>query len=88
MDRQEIKSLLNYLENNPKHLNSLQRQFLSALKEHYKSTGVLTQREIECLNEIKGYIPSVVMEEEAVYESEYPAQYSSFDYGAIVSGPF
>lgn len=88
MDRQEIKSLLNYLENSPKHLNSLQRQFLSALKEHYKSTGVLTQREIECLNEIKGYIPSVVMEEEAVSESEYPAQYSSFDYGATVSGPF
>ncbi len=81
MDRQEIKFLLNYLENNPKHLNSLQHEFITTLKEHYKSTGVLTQRQIECLYEIKDYIPSAVMQEEAVYESEYPAQYSSFDSG-------
>lgn len=88
MNREEIKSLLNYLDSNPKYLNSLQREFLTALKKNYKSTGVLTQREIECLNEMKEYIPSVVMEEEAVYESEYPAQYSSFDYGVTVSGPY
>ena len=83
MDRQEIKYLLNYPENYPGHLNSLQNEFIASLKEHYKSTGVLTKRQVECLNEIKEYIPSLVLEE-AVYETEsdkYPAQYSSFDYG-------
>lgn len=81
MNRQEINFLLNYLENNPKHLNSLQHEFITSSKEHYKSTGVLTKRQRECLYQIKEYIPSLV-QEEAVYESEsdkYQAQYSSFD---------
>jgi uncharacterized protein YbaR (Trm112 family) len=81
MDRQEINFLLNYLENNSRHLNSLQHEFVVSLKEHYKSTGVLTKRQIECLYAIKEYIPLLVAES-AVYESEYdkyPAQYSSFD---------
>ena len=80
MDRQEIKFLINYIENNPEHLNPLQNEFIAALKEHYKSTGVLTKRQAECLNEIKEFIPLVM--EEAVYESEtdkYSAQYSSFN---------
>ena len=82
MDRQEIKFLLNYMENHPEHLNSLQHEFIVTLKDHYNATGVLTKRQVECIYEIKEYIPSLVMKE-AVYESEYdkyPAQYSSLDY--------
>jgi hypothetical protein len=81
MNRQEIKFLLNYLENNPEHLNSLQHEFIASSKEHFKSTGVLTKRQRDCLYEIKEYIPSRIREK-AVHESEsdkYQAQYSSFD---------
>jgi uncharacterized protein YbaR (Trm112 family) len=81
MNRQEIKSLLNYLENNPKYLNSLQHKFIASSKEQFKSTGVLTKRQRECLYQIKEFIPSLIREE-AVHESEsdkYQAQYSSFD---------
>ena len=82
MDPQEINFLLNYLENNSRHLNSLQHEFVASLKEHYKSPGVITKRQVECLYVIKEYIPPMVPES-AVYESEYdkyPAQYSSFDF--------
>jgi uncharacterized protein YbaR (Trm112 family) len=82
MDFQEIKFLLNYLENNPKYLNSVQNKFIASTKENYKSTRVLTKRQLECLYAIKEYIPSL-MSKEADYESEsdkYPAQYSSCDY--------
>ena len=82
MDRQEIKFLLNYLENNPEHLNSLQHEFITSLKVHYKATGFLTKRQVEWLHEIKEYIPSMILGN-AVYESEsdkYAAQYSSLDY--------
>lgn len=81
MNLKEIKFLLNYLENNPKHLNSLQHKFIASSLELYRSTGVLTKRQVECLNVMKEYIPSLVSGE-AVYESEsdtYQAQYSSFD---------
>ena len=81
MERQEINFLFNYLVNNQKHLNSLQNEFITSLKNHYNSTGVLTQRQVECLFAIKEYVPSLVMEE-VFYESEsdkYQAQYSSFD---------
>jgi len=64
------------------HLNSLQHEFISSVKEYYRSTGVLSKRQVECLYQIKEYIPSLVLEE-AVYESEsgqYQAQYSTFDY--------
>jgi len=82
MDRQEIKFLLNYLENHPENLNSLQHDFIVALKNHYNATGVLTKRQVECLYEIKEYVPSLVLKE-SVRESEsykYQAQYSSVDY--------
>lgn len=86
MDRQEIKLLLNYLENNRKHLNSLQFEFIASVKENYKTTGVITPRQVACLYEMKEYIPSIVAAEaESVHESEsdkYQAQYSSFDYAA------
>ena len=81
MDRQEINFLLNYLENNPEHLNSLQHEFVASSKKHYRVTGVLTKRQLESLYEIKDYIPSLDIREN-VYESEsdrYQAQYSSFD---------
>jgi uncharacterized protein YbaR (Trm112 family) len=70
------------MENNQEHLPSLQHQFIVSLKEHYKSTGVLTKRQVECLYLIKDYIPSLALKE-TVYESEsdkFQAQYSSFDY--------
>jgi hypothetical protein len=82
MDRQEIKSLLNYLENNRENLNSLHRELLASLKEHYTATMFLTKRQVEYLYEMKEYITSPGLEE-AVYESEslkYQAQYSSFDH--------
>ena len=82
MDRQEFKILLNYLENNREHLNTLQNEFISSLKENYKATGVLTKRQVEFLYDTKEYIRSLVVKE-AVRESEsekYVAQYSSFDH--------
>ena len=92
MDRQEIKLLLNHLENNPKHLTSLQYKFITSLKEHYRSTGFLTKKEVECLYDLKEYLPSAISEEtEAGYGSDadkYLAQYSSFDYGTSYNGPF
>jgi hypothetical protein len=81
MDRQEIKFLLNYLENNLKHLNTLQHNFFASLKANYRATGVMTKRQVEGLHEIKEYIRSLNMRE-SVYESEsdkYQSLYSSFD---------
>lgn len=91
MDRHEIKLLLNYLENNLKHLTSLQNKFLVSLKERYRMTGVLTPKEEECLKEIKELIPSVIDQEAEVVGAEsdkYQAQYSSFDYGTFISAPY
>ena len=92
MDRQEIRHLLNILGNNSKHLTPLQHKFIASLKEHYKSTGFLTKKEVECLYDLNEYLPSVISEEtESVYAAEtdkYLAQYSSFDYGTSYNGPF
>jgi len=82
MERQEIKFLFNYLENNRKHLNSLQHKFIASSNEHYNATMVLTKKQVECLYDMKEYILSTVLEQ-AVYESGsdiYQAQYSSFDH--------
>jgi uncharacterized protein YbaR (Trm112 family) len=82
MDRHEIKFLLNYLENNRQHLNSLQNKFISSSKENYNTTGVLTKRQVESLYDIKDYIPAMVRGK-AVFESDsenHQAQYSSVDY--------
>lgn len=82
MERQEIKFLFNYLENNRKHLNSLQHKFIASSNEHYNATKVLTKKQIECLYDMKEYILSTVLEE-AVNESGSEisqAQYSSFDH--------
>ncbi len=82
MDSNEIKFLLNYLENNPVCLNPLQYEFIVSLKENYRWTGVITKRQIECLSDLKGYIPSLSVEK-TIYETEtdkYEAQYSSFDH--------
>jgi hypothetical protein len=80
MNHQEIKFLLNYPESNPKHLNSLQYNFIASLKVQYNKTRFLTRKQVECLYEIREYLLSPVMEE-AEYESDkYPAQYSSIDY--------
>ena len=78
MDRQEFKILLNYLENNREHLNTLQNEFITALKDNYNATGVLTKRQVEFLSDTKEYLRSLV-QKEAVHES-YIAQYSSFDH--------
>jgi hypothetical protein len=80
MDRQEIKSLLNYLESNRKQLNVLQNEFLASSKKIYNDTGVLTQRQIEFLNDMKELILSTYIKE-AVFETggSYRAQYSSYD---------
>lgn len=82
MERKEIKFLLNYLENNRKHLNSLQHKFIVSSNEHYNATLVLTKKQIECLYDMKEYILSMKLEE-AVNEpgsNIYQAQYSSFDH--------
>ena len=82
MNRQEISILLNYLDNNQKHLNTLQHEFMASLKKNYSSTGVLTKRQVEFLYDLKDYIQSLLMER-SVYKSEsdkYVAQYSSFDH--------
>jgi len=91
MDRQEIKLLLNYLENNTKHLTSLQYKFIASLKEHYKSTGFLAKKEVESLYEIKELMTSVFsQEDESVYSEtdKYQPQYSTFDYGTSISAPY
>lgn len=82
MDRKEFKFLLNFLETNREHLNTLQLEFLSSLKKNYNATGVLTKRQVEFLYDAKEYIRYNVLEK-SVYESEadkYQAQYSSFDH--------
>jgi hypothetical protein len=81
MNRQEIKFILNYLENNPEHLNTLKYEFLVTLKKQYNTTGVLTKTQAEFLYDIKEYISQAP--DKAVFESEsdnYRAQYSSFDH--------
>ena len=82
MNRQEISILLNYLDNNQEHLNTLQHEFMTSLKKNYSSTGVLTKRQLEFNYDLKDYIQSLLMER-SVYKSEsdkYVAQYSSFDH--------
>jgi hypothetical protein len=82
MDRQEFKFLLNYLENNREHLNTLQHNFVSSLKDNYNTTGVLTKKQVEFLYDTNEYIRSLVLEK-SVHESEtdkYAAQYSYFDH--------
>jgi hypothetical protein len=82
MERQEINILFNYLENNRKHLNSLQHKFIASSNEQFNATMVLTKKQIESLNDMKDYISSKV-KEEAVYKSVSDisqAQYSSFDH--------
>jgi hypothetical protein len=79
MERQEIKSLFNYLESNRKELNTLQNKFLTSSKEIYSATRVLTQRQIESLLDMKELISTAVIKE-VIFETEsYRAQYSSFD---------
>ena len=85
MDRKEIYFLLNYLEDNLKELNSLQHEFINSLKVQYRSTGVLTQRQVESLYAIKEHIPSPAPDK-SVNESDsdtYHAQYSSFDSSSL-----
>jgi hypothetical protein len=85
MDRKEIFFLLNYLENNLKELNSLQHAFIVSLKAQYRSTGVLTQRQVESLYAIKEHILSPSLEK-SVPESDsdtYHAQYSSLDSSSL-----
>lgn len=85
MDRQEIKFLLNYLESNLKQFNSLQNQFIETSKNNFRSTGVLTKRQVECLYAIKEQIPSPAVEK-SVHESDsetYHAQYSSLDSSSL-----
>lgn len=88
MDRQEIRILLNYLENNSKQLTALQHKFLSSARDHYRFTGFLTKREVDSLYEIK---EAITREAEPVYASDsdkYQAQYSSIDYGTFFNAPY
>lgn len=84
MDRKEIRLLFNYLVSNSKHLTSLQEEYMLTLKEQYSLTGVLTQRQVESLNEIKEFVPSKANAEPDP-ALEYQAQYSGFDYGTSIS---
>jgi hypothetical protein len=79
MDRQEIKALFNYLDNNRKQLNALQNEFLASSKKIYNDTGVLTQRQIEFLNDMKELISSTVISDVVLEPGSYRAQYSSYD---------
>jgi hypothetical protein len=82
MDRQEFKILLNYLEINQEHLNTLQNEFINSLKGQYETTGVLTKRQVEFLYDLKEYLGSINLESDK-RDSEpdrYAAQYSSFDH--------
>lgn len=87
MDRQEIRLLLNYLENNSKQLTPLQNKFMASAKDHYRFTGFLTKKEVDSLYEMK----EGVEEAELVYASDsdkYQAQYSSIDYGTFFNAPY
>ena len=79
MDRQEIKILFKYLDDNREHLNTLQKEFLSSSKETYNATAVLTQRQIEFLNDMKELIAAAVIKEAVFETGSYRAQYSSYD---------
>lgn len=89
MDRQEIKLLFSFLFNNSKELTSLQNKFVSSLNDQFRLTGVITKRQSECLNELKDLI-DCNKEYEAAFTADsdkYQAQYSSFDYGTLISVP-
>jgi hypothetical protein len=79
MDRHEIKILFNYLDNNRKHLNTLQREFLASSKNTYNATAVITQRQIEFLYDMKELISSAVQKEVVFESGSYREQYSSYD---------
>jgi len=82
MARKEIILLLNYLENKRGYLSPIQFEYIASLKKHYQATDVLTKNQIEWLDEMKAYIPSLEIEK-AINEAEfenYQAQYSSFDH--------
>jgi hypothetical protein len=57
MNYYEIRGLFSYLEDNRDHLNSLQSDFITNLKDHYKKTGIVTPGNIESLLAIKEKIP-------------------------------
>ena len=80
MDRKEIKFLFNYLENNRKQLNTLQKDYFVSSWHIYNATGVLTQRQVECLYEIRELISTPVIKDIPFDTESYRAQYSSFDH--------
>jgi hypothetical protein len=80
MDRQEIKFLLNFLEDNRKHINPLQYAFVTSLRRQFNDTAVLTQKQIESLFDIKELIQPPSMAENILEQESYRAQYSSFDH--------
>jgi hypothetical protein len=57
MNYYEIRGLFSYLEDNRDHLNSLQSEFVTYLKDQYKRTGLVTPGNIESLVAIKEKIP-------------------------------
>jgi hypothetical protein len=57
MNYYEIRGLFSYLEDNRDHLNSLQSEFVTYLKDQYKRTGLVTPGNIENLVAIKEKIP-------------------------------
>jgi hypothetical protein len=79
MDRQEIKNLFNYLDTNRKQLTALQNEFFASSKKIYTDTGVLTQRQLEFLQDMKELISSAVIKEVVFETGSYRAQYSSYD---------
>jgi hypothetical protein len=80
MDRKEIKFLFYFLESNRKQLNTMQNAFFTSSWNIYNATGVLTQRQVECLYEIRDIISKPVIKDIAFDTESYRAQYSSFDH--------
>jgi hypothetical protein len=60
MGHTEIKLLLSYLENNREYLSILQNEFVLNMKNQYKWTGIITNGQLENLEDIKERIPSIV----------------------------
>jgi hypothetical protein len=53
MDHTKIKNLISYLEGNSEYLNRLQNDFVSAIRKQYKSRGIITNSQLETLQDIK-----------------------------------
>lgn len=60
MDYYEIRNLFSYLEDNSNNLSTLQNEYVTNVRRHYKWTGAITPGQIDNLLTIKEKISTLV----------------------------